>query len=100
MGERREAMEAIQNMLVGVATTFGVGIGLFVLGRMIPNDKLESWGLNAGRSISKFGGKKLGTKSWEKVENFLQNSISVFWNAIVRGLNEDDAIKQEREDQN
>jgi hypothetical protein len=68
----------------------GVTVGLFVLARVIPNDKLQAMGRGIGLAVTKVGAGRLGKKAWEKVEGFLENSSGAFLTGIKEGLNSDD----------
>ena len=71
----------------------GVGFMLFVVGRFIPNEKLNVWFFSAGQAVSKAGAGKLTKVAWEKIETFLQESGGVALKAFSRGLDSDDEKK-------
>jgi phage-related tail protein len=80
-------MNIINEILLSTA---GVSFLLLIVARLVPNDKLKALGVSAGKAISAFGGKKMGPKVWEKVEDFLENSVKVFLEGVKEGLDSDD----------
>ncbi len=68
----------------------GISFLLLILSRMVPNDKLKSASIKAGRIISKTGSSRLGKKFWEGLENYIENSMSVIFSGLKEGWNEDD----------
>jgi len=73
----------------------GIGFLLSVVARFIPNEKLSKIGEGLGKKLSAFGRSKLGWP-WEKIENFIQNSFSVFWEGFQKGLDSDDKKRLDR----
>ena len=68
----------------------GVTFLLFVVARILPNEKIKAAGVRVGRGLSLFGVGKLGKALWEKVEDFLENSSTVFLDGVKEGLDADD----------
>ena len=68
---------------------------LLILARLIPNDKLKSYGVKLGTGLSLYGRSKAGAKVWEKLEEFMENSLSVFLEGVKEGLDSDDGGKDE-----
>ena len=85
-------MEMLKNVVLGGA---GVSLVLLILARMVPNEKLGAWGEALGKLLSAFGTKKLSKSTWEKVEDFLENSLTVFFAGLRKGLDSDDDQKEE-----
>lgn len=73
-----------------LASGAGVTFLLFVVARVMPNDKLRMHGVRVGRFISMFGAGKIGKSLWEKVEDFLESSSTVFLDGVKEGLDADD----------
>ena len=67
-------------------------LGIFgaLMARWIPNDKLNAWGLATGRFLNNFGKAKMGSVTWEKLEDFLVNSIGEYLRGVKVGLDEDE----------
>lgn len=78
--------------LIGKLALSGAGVGafLFVLARLIPNERLDSWGFIVGSIVTGFGAGKLGSKTWEMIESFLENSSGAFLDGVKKGLDRDD----------
>jgi len=68
----------------------GLSFILLILSRMIPNDRLKEISVKTGRIISKTGRLRLGKKFWEGLENYIENSLSIIFNGLKEGWNEDD----------
>jgi hypothetical protein len=79
--------DVISNIVLSGA---GATFLLFVVARLLPNDKLRAAGLAIGRAASSIGVHKLGRAFWEKIEDFLENSSGVFLVGLREGLDEDD----------
>lgn len=81
-------LEFITNIL-----TLGAGLGIILatVARFIPNDKLYAWGVKSGQFFNSLGTSKMGTKSWEKLEDFLVNSIGEYLKGVKIGLDDDEA---------
>lgn len=78
-------MELITNTItLGTA----IGLGITLLARFIPNEKLFSWGLSFGKLLNGFGSVRFGNTAWEKVEDFLINSIGEFLRGMKSGLDD------------
>lgn len=69
----------------------GAGFVMLILTRLVPNEMLEKTFFRLGKSISTFGRGRLGTTFWEKLEQFLENSINVCWENLKRGWNSDES---------
>jgi hypothetical protein len=91
-------MEIISSILAGISplitdvvlTTSGASLIILLLTKWIPNDKLTLWFNGFGRVISSFGRSKFGIIFWEKIEDFLEDSVYVCGRAFLKGLEEDD----------
>lgn len=68
----------------------GISFFLLILSRLIPNDKLKTVSVKAGIIISKTGRSKLGKKFWERLENYIENSLTIVFGGLKEGWNEDD----------
>jgi hypothetical protein len=80
-----------------------VGLIITIISRFIPNEKLEAFGLKAGKKISTFGRNKLGVKVWEKIEDFFVESFGAFLEGLHTGLrfdNEDEEKTAEKTETN
>ncbi len=75
---------------IGDTLTIGVVLGVVLAGlaRILPNDKLYVWGQKSGRFFNNLGTAKMGSSSWERVEDFLTNSIGEYLRGMKDGLNE------------
>jgi len=69
--------------IIGIGSI--VGIVLMVIAKLLPNDKLRVYGITIGKTVDIFGRARLG-QSWEKLEDFLVNSIGVFLEGFKEGL--------------
>ena len=72
-----------------------ISIALLVISKQLPNEKIQSFGFKLGSIITTFGGLKMG-KAWEKIEDFLINSVGVFFEGIKAGLNSDEKKIKEK----
>lgn len=78
-----------------------VSLGLTLLAKFLPNEKVYSVGFSIGSWMNGFGTSKIGRSAWEKIENFLINSAGQFFGGMRDGLNEgEDPVdkKDERPD--
>lgn len=66
----------------------GVAALLFVLARILPNDRLEAWGFAAGNAAKAVGIARLGLPAWTKVQDFLENSSGAFFKGVLRSWND------------
>lgn len=66
-----------------------IGVLLLLLARIIPNKKLKEIGVSHGKKLTALAKGKMG-KPWEKIETFIQNSFSVYWDGFQEGLDSDD----------
>ena len=75
---------------VGDVLTLGAVLGVVLAGlaRVLPNEKLYAWGQKAGRFFNSLGTAKMGSASWEKLEDFLTNSIGEYLRGMKDGLDE------------
>lgn len=62
---------------------------LLIISKQLPNEKIAQFGFKIGTFLTTFGGLKMG-KTWEKIEDFLINSVGVFMEGIKAGLNSDE----------
>lgn len=81
--------------IIGNVLMSGIGVGflLTLIARLIPNEKLDKMGYNFGVAVSKFGVGKLGKASWEKLEDFFENSLGILIEGVKKGLDSDDAAQ-------
>lgn len=83
-------------MLESVLSVIGVGsivsIVLTVLAKIIPNEKVHGFGVIVGKAISSFGNVRFGHAIYEKVEDFILNSMAQFIAGIKFGMEFDDAL--------
>lgn len=83
-----EILDIITSLISGgVAIT----VLLTAIARLVPNNKLFEFGVKLGKNLNNFGSGKLGN-SWEKIEDFLINSLGVLLNGIKNGLEFDEKI--------
>ncbi len=68
----------------------GASFVLLFLTRFLPNDVVHAASVKLGRFLTGFGRMRLGKTFWEKIEDFIENSIAVCWNGFREGLNNDD----------
>lgn len=68
--------------------TLASALGLFgaILARWIPNEKLHGWGLKSGQFLDNFGSARVGKTMWEKIEDFLVNSVGEYLRGVKDGL--------------
>ena len=78
--------------IIGDVLTLGAVLGIVLSGlaRVIPNEKLYAFGLKTGKFFNSFGTAKMGSASWEKLEDFLVNSIGEYLRGIKVGLDADE----------
>lgn len=76
----------------------GAAVLLLIIARLIPNDKLDTFGFKCGCLLTLYGKSKLGKAFWEKIEDFIENSFQVFFCAFQRGLHSDDNGEVKKED--
>lgn len=79
-------MDMLTNILGAAAAAT---ILLTLAAKFLPNEKVYMWGYELGRSLTTFGTDKAGY-AWEKIEDFLTNSVGIFFNGVRDGLNSDD----------
>ena len=68
----------------------GASFVLMALSRIMPNSLLHSVFMKTGRFLTVNGRLRLGKTFWEKIEDFVENSVSVCWEGFRDGLNIDD----------
>ena len=73
-----------------VLTGAGAVAIVFIIARMLPNEKLEAIGYKLGHALSLWGRLKLGKNFWEKIEDFIENTASAFFRGFAKGLSADD----------
>ncbi len=81
--------------IIGIGSV--IGIALMVLAKVLPNEKLFSYGYSTGAALNVFGTAKLGA-GWEKIEDFLINSIGEFLRGMKAGLDPEDNMVIEAKD--
>lgn len=67
-----------------------ISVGLTIIVRLIPNEKIFSCGVATGKFLDGIGSIKMGSVIWDKVEHFLVNSIGEYLRGVKSGLGEDD----------
>lgn len=72
-----------------IASLVGLGTFMTLIAKLIPNNKLYRWGFNFGKKVGAIGFLKMG-ENWEKIEDFLINSIGKLLEGTKDGLNSDD----------
>ena len=86
------------------ALTIGTSMGIILaaVARFVPNDKLFGWGVNARQFLNDFGSSKMGSGVWERIEDFLVNSIGEYLRGVKVGLDDDeiDPNKENKDDDN
>lgn len=70
--------------IISLATIIGL-VSTFIA-RIIPNEKIYSFGMKFGQFLNGFGSTKIGSVSWEKIEDFSINSIGEFLRGFKDGL--------------
>jgi len=77
-------MELLKEILT-LTSVYGAGVAivLFLLGRFLPDKKLEEFGV----ILNNFGEKKIGKVVWKKIEDHL---ITHLLEPIIRGLRKND----------
>ena len=84
----------MKNILMNVMLSgAGAGFVMLILTRLLPNEMLGKTFFRLGKAISLFGRGRLGTAFWEKLEQFLENSINVCWENLKQGWNSDEPKK-------
>ena len=81
---------------IGDVLTLGAVLGLVLAGlaRLLPNEKLYAWGLKSGRFLNGLGSAKMGSASWERLEDFLVNSIGEYLRGVKIGLDDLDDLSE------
>lgn len=74
-----------------VLTGAGASFLLLILARLLPNDQVRAFGYKLGQAATAFGVHKLGKAFWEKIEDFLENSSTQFFEGLREGLDSDDS---------
>ena len=77
----------LNNLLL---TAGGAGAVIFILGRIVPNDKLLGAGISTGKIITATGRRILGKAFWERAETELKSCGGVYLKGILKGLESDD----------
>lgn len=78
-----EFISFLGNLVTAGAT---IGIVLAAIARLIPNEKLYGFGVKSGQFLDSIGSTKLGFAVWEKIEDFLVNSIGEYLKGLRFGL--------------
>jgi len=65
-----------------------VSIAIMLLTRIISNQKLYEWGFWLGNLLTIFGTLRLGGP-WQKLEDFILNSIGSLYEGFAAGLKSD-----------
>lgn len=71
---------------------------LTIIAKLLPNAKVYGYGFSFGEWLNAFGTSKVGSKTWERVEDFIINSVGQLVKGIRDGLNYGE--KEENEEQN
>jgi len=79
-------LEQITNV---ISLTTIITFALALIARFIPNDKIYGYGLRIGQILDGFGSTKFGSIAWEKIEDFLINSVGEFLRGFKSGLDDD-----------
>ena len=74
---------------VASISTVGVPLVTYITGMFLPNGAVKGAGLTVGKLMSVFFRQKIG-KNWEKVEGYMQGTISAFIEGLYEGLDFDD----------
>ena len=79
--------------LIRDAVTLGTTLGIILasLARFLPNDKLYAWGLKSGQFLNSFGSSKMGSVAWERLEDFVVNSLGEYLRGMKIGLDDESA---------
>ena len=77
----------LNNLLL---TSAGAGALIFILVRIIPNEKILASGIWIGTFITAKGTQLLGEKFWERIEKEFISWGGIFFKGIVKGLESDD----------
>jgi len=81
----------MKNLIANVLLSgTGASFVLLLLTRLLPNNSIRAASVKIGRFMTGFGRMRLGKSFWEKVEDFIENSIAVCWEGFREGLNSDD----------
>lgn len=87
-------MDIFKDILQGIIlSSAGIGLIFLILGRILPNKKLYKLGISNGKFLTNQGRSKLGKTLWEKIEDFLENSMSVYLRGLRDGANYDNNKK-------
>lgn len=78
-------MDTSDILTVGVA----ISIGLLILAKVLPNEKVYAFGFKIGSWLSTFGALRCGA-AWNKLEDFMINSGGQFFKGFKDGLNSDE----------
>ena len=82
-------MEFLTNIItVGAVIT----LALTILAKLLPNDKVYGFGFSVGEWLNSWGTARLGSKSWERIEDFLTNSAGEFFRGMRAGLDEGEDV--------
>lgn len=86
-------MENLLPILKEIISTIGyttlITLGLTVVAKYIPNNKLNQLGYKIGVYLTTFGTLRVG-RVWEKIETFFIESIGQILSGIKSGLRSDD----------
>ena len=75
-----------------VFSSVGISFFLLILSRLLPNNKLKEASVKFGIILSKTGRSRFGKKFWERLENYIENSLTVILNGLKEGWNKDDKL--------
>jgi hypothetical protein len=78
------------NMITQIISIGGaISVGITILTRILPNDKVYMMGWGVGVALTKFGkGKTAG--AWESIETFFTESLNYLFCGLKDGMNSDD----------
>ena len=85
-------LENVTNILSLISS---LGVIFVIATRLLPNEKLYAWGLKSGQFFNSFGKSKMGSVAWEKLEDFLVNSIGEYLRGVKDGLDSDEQEQNE-----
>ena len=86
--------------IIGDALTVAtsLGIALAAVARFLPNEKLYGWGVKGGQFLQRIGSSRMGGTAWERLEDFLVNSIGEYLKGVKFGLDSDEVDPNKRKE--
>ncbi len=80
------------DILITIATTLVMTIGLSFVISLIKKGQFEKWGIIAGKLLSKTGDFRFGRSKWEKIEDALLIAFVSFAQGVKKGADLDDTM--------